>query len=232
MPVAPSFRPAAARVATRSRSECSRNRFGCTRQPNSGMSCGAVVGSRRTPWCCTTEPVLSRYLQGRVLSSAKLPETLWNATGSSASSGIWLRQNFRRWPRVRSSSYERPGRTRIRRGNYEHSLRRPVFVRECWESLWVRGIGKFLAYALIAPIRLYQLTISPMLGDVCRYHPSCSTYAVEALQTHGPVKGLTLLTYRLVRCTPLTRGGLDPVPPRGLWRPEIHPDGRPRVTKV
>ena len=104
-------------------------------------------------------------------------------------------------------------------------------MRELWEAVWVRGIGKFLSLVLIAPIRLYQLTISPMLGDVCRYHPSCSKYAVGALRTHGPFKGLTLLTYRLVRCTPLTRGGLDPVPQRGFWRPDIHPDGRPRITE-
>ena len=105
-------------------------------------------------------------------------------------------------------------------------------MRSAWELVWVRGVGRLLALVLIAPIRLYQVTISPLLGDVCRYHPSCSRYAVEALRIHGPLKGLTLLTYRLVRCTPLTRGGLDPVPPRGMWRPDILPDGRPRVTKV
>lgn len=105
-------------------------------------------------------------------------------------------------------------------------------MRDVWERLWIRGIGRLLALVLIAPIKLYQVTISPMLGDVCRYHPSCSKYAVEALRTHGPLKGLTLLTYRLVRCNPFTRGGLDPVPPRGMWRPEILPDGRPRVMKV
>ena len=94
----------------------------------------------------------------------------------------------------------------------------------------MRGLGLGLAYLLIAPIRLYQLTISPMLGDVCRYHPSCSKYAVGALRTHGPFKGLTLLLYRLVRCNPFTRGGLDPVPTRGHWLPPIHPDGSPRTT--
>ena len=103
-------------------------------------------------------------------------------------------------------------------------------LRRVWELLWVRGLGRLLALLLIAPIRVYQWTISPMLGDVCRYYPSCSKYAVEALRAHGPLKGLTLIAYRLVRCTPFTRGGLDPVPPRGLWRPTIHPDGRPRIT--
>lgn len=103
-------------------------------------------------------------------------------------------------------------------------------MREAWELLWVRGLGRALSLVLIAPIRLYQWTISPLLGDVCRYHPSCSKYAVGALHTHGPLKGLTLLTYRLVRCTPFTRGGVDPVPPRGAWLPPIYPDGTPRST--
>ena len=105
-------------------------------------------------------------------------------------------------------------------------------MRELWQMVWVKGIGRALSGLLIAPIKLYQWTISPMLGDVCRYHPSCSRYAVEALRTHGPVKGLTLVLYRLVRCTPFTRGGLDPVPPRGRWLPTIHPDGRPRITST
>lgn len=105
-------------------------------------------------------------------------------------------------------------------------------MRELWETLWVRGLGRLLSLLLIAPIRLYQLTISPLLGDVCRYHPSCSKYAVEALRIHGPLKGLTLLTYRLVRCTPFTRGGVDPVPPRGKWQPLVFPDGRPRPTST
>ncbi len=108
----------------------------------------------------------------------------------------------------------------------------PDTLVRIWDRLWVRGIGLALAWVLIAPIRVYQWTISPMLGDVCRYHPSCSRYAVESLRTHGPFKGLTLLSYRLVRCTPFTRGGLDPVPPRGMWRPLIHPDGRPRITST
>jgi len=103
-------------------------------------------------------------------------------------------------------------------------------MRRAWEILWVRGLGRGLSWVLIAPIRVYQWTISPMLGDVCRYYPSCSKYAVGALRTHGPFKGLTLVLYRLLRCTPFTRGGLDPVPDRGHWQPSIRPDGSPRIT--
>ena len=103
------------------------------------------------------------------------------------------------------------------------------FLGRVYRVLWVQGVGRLLAYALIAPIRLYQMTISPLLGDVCRYHPSCSKYAVGALKVHGPFKGLVLTAYRLVRCTPFTRGGLDPVPDRGEWRPSIQTNGQPRV---
>jgi putative membrane protein insertion efficiency factor len=102
-------------------------------------------------------------------------------------------------------------------------------LRKAWEVVWARGIGLVLAYILIAPIKIYQWTISPMLGDVCRYYPSCSKYAVGALKVHGPVKGLLLTAYRLVRCTPFSKGGVDPVPERGYWQPSIFPNGQPRV---
>lgn len=91
-------------------------------------------------------------------------------------------------------------------------------VRAIYEMVWVKSMGRVLALLLIFPIRIYQLTISPLLGDVCRYHPSCSKYAVGALNIHGPFKGLVLIVYRLIRCTPFTRGGVDYVPTRGEWR--------------
>ncbi|MBE3032877.1 MAG: membrane protein insertion efficiency factor YidD [Actinobacteria bacterium] len=67
---------------------------------------------------------------------------------------------------------------------------------------------------LIAFLRVYQCTISPLLGPRCRYYPSCSNYAVEALREHGAVRGLGLATWRLLRCNPFSNGGYDPVPPR------------------
>ncbi len=76
-----------------------------------------------------------------------------------------------------------------------------------------RGIATAM---LIAPIRLYQMTLSPVMGNVCRYTPSCSRYAVEALQKHGPVKGLMLAAARIMRCNPWHAGGWDPVPEPGL----------------
>jgi len=66
---------------------------------------------------------------------------------------------------------------------------------------------------LIALVRLYQWTIRPLLGANCRFVPGCSDYAVEALQTHGALRGAWLAFRRVLRCNPWQRGGYDPVPP-------------------
>ena len=68
--------------------------------------------------------------------------------------------------------------------------------------------------ALIGLVRLYQCTLAAVLGGRCRFHPSCSEYAVDALRTHGPVRGASLAIGRLCRCHPLGGSGVDPVPPR------------------
>ncbi len=73
---------------------------------------------------------------------------------------------------------------------------------------------------VLAPIRFYQRVISPGLPPRCRYAPTCSQYAVEALEVHGPLKGLILAVWRLLRCNPWSAGGVDHVPPRGRWRPD------------
>ena len=80
---------------------------------------------------------------------------------------------------------------------------------------------------LIAPIRFYQGRISPVMPRCCRYYPSCSAYAVEALAVHGALKGLLLAGWRLLRCNPLTPGGVDHVPEPGAWRYR-HPHDIPR----
>jgi len=72
--------------------------------------------------------------------------------------------------------------------------------------------GYWLALPLIWLLRIYQDAISHMLGRSCRFHPSCSEYAVEALERHGPFKGLWLAVRRVGRCHPWHPGGYDPVP--------------------
>jgi putative membrane protein insertion efficiency factor len=65
---------------------------------------------------------------------------------------------------------------------------------------------------LIAMVRGYQVAISPILGPSCRYFPTCSTYAIEALQRHGAWRGSWLAIRRILRCHPFRPGGYDPVP--------------------
>jgi len=69
-------------------------------------------------------------------------------------------------------------------------------------------------HVLVALLKAYRLLISPLYGQVCRYHPSCSAYALGAVETHGSVRGTWLTARRLVRCHPWAAGGYDPVPPR------------------
>ena len=64
----------------------------------------------------------------------------------------------------------------------------------------------------IVVIRSYQLLLAPFAGGACRFEPSCSAYAEEAIQTHGPLRGLLLTSWRVLRCQPFARAGLDPVP--------------------
>jgi putative membrane protein insertion efficiency factor len=74
------------------------------------------------------------------------------------------------------------------------------------------SIGRVLASPLIGLIRLYQNVISPMRPPTCRYYPSCSAYAVTALQTYGVLRGSAMATRRLLRCHPWSPGGVDHVP--------------------
>ena len=69
-----------------------------------------------------------------------------------------------------------------------------------------------LVSPFIALIRLYRYAISPLLGNSCRFHPSCSEYAIEALQRHGFMAGIWLAMRRVARCHPWHPGGFDPVP--------------------
>jgi uncharacterized protein len=71
---------------------------------------------------------------------------------------------------------------------------------------------------IMLPIRLYQRLVSPMLPRRCKYEPTCSAYAAEALRTHGPMRGFVLASWRLLRCNPFSHGGYDPVSAQRLFR--------------
>jgi len=70
----------------------------------------------------------------------------------------------------------------------------------------------FVTTALKLPIRFYQIVISPLIGPRCRFAPTCSDYAMEAITTHGPISGIWLAAKRLARCHPWGGSGFDPVP--------------------
>jgi uncharacterized protein len=70
----------------------------------------------------------------------------------------------------------------------------------------------------VAPIRVYQRLFSPSTGERCKYYPSCSTYAVQAIETYGILRGLVLAGWRLLRCNPWSYGGVDPVDDQRLFK--------------
>jgi putative membrane protein insertion efficiency factor len=73
-------------------------------------------------------------------------------------------------------------------------------------------INKFFQIVFGALIRTYQYVLSPFLGASCRFYPSCSEYAYQAIMRHGPLRGLLLALKRILRCHPFHPGGVDPVP--------------------
>jgi len=75
-------------------------------------------------------------------------------------------------------------------------------------------IRSLVVQLLLVPLRFYKWAISPLLPPMCRFHPSCSVYAMGAIAVHGPFKGAWLSARRITRCHPFNAGGLDPVPPR------------------
>lgn len=72
-----------------------------------------------------------------------------------------------------------------------------------------------LAFILRLPVKAYRLLLSPWVGNSCRFQPTCSAYALEALETHGGIKGSWLTIKRIGKCHPLGKDGYDPVPPKG-----------------
>ena len=74
-------------------------------------------------------------------------------------------------------------------------------------------LSRLLSAFLIGGVRLYQMTLSPLIGPCCRFHPTCSNYCIEAIRVHGPFYGSWLTFRRLLRCRPFGPSGEDPGPP-------------------
>jgi uncharacterized protein len=77
---------------------------------------------------------------------------------------------------------------------------------------------RVLRWLAVLPIRAYQRVLSPMLGERCRYYPSCSEYAAQAIGRFGILRGLVLAGWRLLRCNPWSNGGFDPVEDQRLFK--------------
>lgn len=96
-----------------------------------------------------------------------------------------------------------------------------------WAALLVWNLPRDL---LVGFIRLWRLLVSPLYGPTCKYHPSCSAYGLEAVRTHGAVRGSALTIWRILRCNPWSDGGIDDVPPatsRRFARASADPSPRP-----
>lgn len=98
------------------------------------------------------------------------------------------------------------------------------------------ALGRLLAAPLLGLVRVYQVLLSPLMGGHCRFHPSCSRYAAEALHTHGAFRGSWLAARRLAKCHPFGGSGFDPVPPAdhppgpGPTTPSENPGPTPKGT--
>lgn len=88
----------------------------------------------------------------------------------------------------------------------------PVPQETFLKNRFMKRFYRFLGELLILPVRFYRMAISPLTPPSCRFTPTCSQYAIEAIRKHGPFKGLYLAVRRLLRCHPWGGSGYDPVP--------------------
>ena len=75
-----------------------------------------------------------------------------------------------------------------------------------------------MRHVVALPVHAYRLLVSPLLGPRCKYHPTCSRYALDALREHGAVRGLVLAAWRVLRCNPWSHGGVDHARDQTLFR--------------
>jgi len=84
-----------------------------------------------------------------------------------------------------------------------------------WTGHWPKTPGRLIGIGLI---RFYQLTLSPFVGRSCRHLPTCSEYGYEAIARHGLLQGAWLTFWRVLKCNPFGKAGIDPVPEKMIWR--------------
>jgi uncharacterized protein len=84
-------------------------------------------------------------------------------------------------------------------------------------KLWAMTLGRIFVAILVGIIRFYQILLSPRIGQVCRYYPSCSHYGLAAVKVHGAGKGSLLAAWRVLRCHPWATGGIEHIPAKGSW---------------
>lgn len=84
-------------------------------------------------------------------------------------------------------------------------------------NLWAMTLGRIFVAILVGIIRSYQILLSPRIGQVCRYYPSCSHYGLAAVKVHGAGKGSLLAAWRVLRCHPWATGGVEYIPAKGSW---------------
>ena len=105
--------------------------------------------------------------------------------------------------------------------------KKPLFYKA---FLNILQLPQKIFLTILSPIIfIYQKLISPLLGPRCKYHPSCSSYLVQAITTHGIIKGIILGILRIIRCNPFSGGGYNPVPSKGKWFADVYPNGSPRA---
>ena len=92
-----------------------------------------------------------------------------------------------------------------------------IHIVEAGKQVWDKTFGRAFILILAGLIRSYQIALSPRIGQVCRYYPSCSHYALAAVKVHGAGKGSLLATWRILRCHPWAAGGVEFIPEKGNW---------------